>query len=242
MDRPTVTNSQPNRLLVIDQSRGIAIILMAIFHFCYNLSVFGFITFETNGGFFTWFRFVIVTLFFSSVGASLFLAHQHHIQWQAFWFRLLKITTGAAIITVSTLIMYPTNWVYFGVLHFIVLASFAALPFVHWPKTAGAIGLGIFILYNTTGWFNLNFVYPMLKDTLNLPRGTLDLTRFLPWYGMVLMGIYLGSIRYGNMQAWPLGALNRPILLLSKHSLLVYLIHQPLLFGIAFLIYKTLNS
>ena len=227
-----------NRLPIIDQFRGIAVFLMAIFHFCYDLSVFGFITFEMNGGFFTWFRFFIVTLFFTSVGASLYLAHHSKIQWRPFLIREAKITAGALIITISTLIMYPNSWVYFGVLHFIALASLFTLPFIRVPTASLILGLLIFVLYNTTSWFNLSPLWDLLNEPLRLPRGTQDLTRFVPWVGMVMIGVYLGKTGFWKASELKLGVLNTPVNFLSKHSLLIYIVHQPPLFGLAWLLHK----
>jgi uncharacterized membrane protein len=225
-----------NRLPIIDQFRGIAVVLMVIFHFCYDLSVFGFITFELNGGFFTWFRFAIVTLFFLSVGAGLYLAHTPAIQWNKFWIREAKIIAGAIIITISTVIMFPRSWVWFGVLHFIALASLLALPFLKTPFVAALTGILVFILYNVTDWFNLHFLWTLLSEPLNLPRGTQDLTRLIPWLGMVLIGIYFGRSRFFGYHSLPLGILGKPINFFSRHSLLIYLVHQPPLYGLAWLL------
>ncbi|EAR08012.1 heparan-alpha-glucosaminide N-acetyltransferase [Reinekea blandensis] len=230
-----------NRLILIDQFRGIAVILMAIFHFCYDLSVFGFLTFEMNGGFFTWFRFLIVTLFFTSVGAGLYLAHYPTIRWRKFWWREAKIAAGALIISISTLLMYPRSWVWFGVLHFITVASVLALPFVRRPALALTIGVSVFLLYNLTPWFNLHPLWVAFNDPLNLPKGTQDLTRLIPWVGMVLIGIWLGQQRFFGFSALPLGPLERPVQFISRHSLLIYLFHQPPLFGLAWLIHKLVN-
>lgn len=229
------------RLPIIDEFRGIAVILMAVFHFCYDLSVFGFITFELNGGFFTWFRFLIVTLFFISVGAGLYLAHSPQIRWRKFWTREAKIVAGAFIITVSTFFMYPRSWVWFGVLHFIALASVIALAFIRFPRVALVTGVSIFVLYNLTDWFNLHFLWNLLSEPLHLPRGTQDLTRLIPWLGMVLIGIYLGKTRFFNFQTLPLGWFHKPVSFCSKHSLIIYLVHQPPLFGIAWLLGKLFN-
>lgn len=234
-------HSQNQRLIIVDQFRGLAICMMAIFHFCYNLSVFGFIPFAMDGGFYTWFRFVIVTLFFTSVGAGLYLAHNRHIRWKAFWIRQLKISLGAAAITISTFILYPHAWVYFGVLHFIAVASIIALPFIFVPKLAAMVGVAVFLLYNITDWFNLHFLYSALKEILHLPNGTQDLTRLVPWVGMVLIGIYLGKVKFWGLLKLPLGWFERPIQFLSRHSLIFYLVHQAPLFGLAYLLHLLLN-
>lgn len=232
--------TQP-RIRLIDQFRGIAVLLMAVFHFCYDLSVFGFLSFEMNGGFFTWFRFLIVTLFFISVGAGLFLAHTPAIRWKKFWWREAKITAGALIITLSTLWMFPRSWVWFGVLHFIALASILALPLLKVPRLALIGGVAIFLLYNLSDGFNLHFLWLALNEPLHLPNGTQDLTRLIPWLGMVYIGIYLGSRRFWGWHELPLGWFERPVNFISRHSLIIYLLHQPPLFALAWLLDQVLH-
>ncbi len=216
-------------------------LMMAAFHLCYDLSVFGFLSFKMDGGFFSWFRFLIVTLFFIAVGAGLYLGHHQTVVWRSFWHRQLKIVAGALIITLSTYLMYPQSWVWFGVLHFIAVASVLALPFIRVPRTALCTGVAIFVLYNLLDGFNLSFLYNALKGTLHLPRGTQDLTRLIPWLGMVLVGIYFGSRRFWGCRSLPLGPLRRPIDWLSRHSLVFYLLHQPPLFGLAWLLDQLLH-
>jgi len=214
---------------------------MAAFHLCYDLSVFGFLTFQMNGGFFSWFRYLIVTLFFIAVGAGLYLGHHKTLRWRSFWHRELKIVAGALLITLSTYLMYPQSWVWFGVLHFIAVASVLALPFIRFPKTALYTGIAIFLLYNLLDGFNLKVLYDTLKGTLHLPSGTQDLTRLIPWLGMVLIGIYLGSRGFWGYRSLPLGPMQRPVSWLSRHSLVFYLVHQPPLFALAWLLDQLLH-
>lgn len=227
-------SNQRNHL--VDDLRGIALILMAIFHFSYNLSQFGFFTFEMNGGFFTWFRFVIVTLFFIGVGFGLYQAHSRAIQWTAFWVRQAKITAAAAILTATTYVLYPSMWIWFGVLHFIALASLLTLPLINTPKLALLLGVSLFLLFNLTDWFNLSPLWDLLHQPLNLPNATMDLTRLIPWLGMVWIGVYLGSVNFFHLRAITNPKINAPLRFLSRHSLLFYLLHQLPLFGLAWLI------
>ena len=238
--KPTARHAG-QRIPLIDELRGLAVLLMAAFHFCYDLSAFGFLRFEMNGGFFSWFRFLIVTLFFIAIGAGLFLGHSKTIRWRRFCFRELKVVAGALVISLTTYLMYPQSWVWFGVLHFIAVASILALPFVRVPRTALITGVTIFLLYNLLDWFNLALLYQALQPTLHLPKGTQDLTRLIPWLGMVLIGIYLGSRGFWGVYAMPLGLLRRPIDWLGRHSLLFYLLHQAPLFGLAWVLDRLLH-
>jgi uncharacterized membrane protein len=214
---------------------------MAIFHFGYDLSVFGYVEFDAKAPFWSVFRGLIVTLFFISVGASLALASARGIRWQAFWMRELKIVAGALVITLATYFLYPTQWVWFGVLHFIAVASLLSLPLVNRPRLALFAGIGILVLFNVTDWFNLAPLYTALREPLNLPDGTMDLTRLIPWLGMVYIGIYLGHQRLLGISRLPGLPENGIFIWLSRHSLGFYMLHQIPLYGLAWLIYRVLG-
>lgn len=230
-------HSRNERLISIDQMRALALVLMAVFHFGYDLSVFGYLSFDSKAPFWAIFRSIIVTLFFLSVGASLVLANTNGIRWRAFWIREIKIVAGALTFSVVTWFLYPDNWIWFGVLHFIAVASLLALPLIHAPRLALSAGIAIIALFNLTDWFNLAPLYQALHEPLNLPNRTMDLTRLIPWLGMVYIGIYLGHRRFFGINRLPFLPATGPFLWLSRHSLGFYMIHQIPLYGLAWLIY-----
>ncbi|WP_428240471.1 heparan-alpha-glucosaminide N-acetyltransferase [Gynuella sp.] len=216
------------RILELDATRGLAILLMIIFHFSYDLSYFKFADFKVNQGYWDWFRYIIVTLFFSVSGISMVLATRNGIRWKQYLFRVSQVVAGAIAVTLATWFVFPKSWVYFGVLHFIAVSMLAGLLFIRIPVIALITGISIFLLFNLTNWFNLHWLYIELKPILHLPRGTQDLTRFIPWFGMILIGIWLGHqnwrpnlphSRWLNALAW-----------MGRHSLAIYLIHQIVLF------------
>lgn len=218
-----------------------ALLLMAIFHFGYDLSLYGYVQFDSKAPFWVWFRFVIVTLFFISVGVSLVLANRGGIRWRAFWIREVKIVAAAAAISLATWYAYPGSWVWFGVLHFIAVASILALPLLYRPHLALIAGVGIFVLFNLTTWFNLSPLHDALKQPLHLPDRTLDLTRLIPWLGMVYIGVFLGHYRLFGFRSLPPLGVNRLLSWLGQHSLSFYLLHQIPLFGLAWAIHWMLN-
>lgn len=234
--RPAVAGR--GRIEAVDEIRGIALVLMAVFHFCYDLSLYGLVAFDNDAPFWAGFRFVIVTLFFATVGISLVLANRRGIRWRAFWSRECRILGGAAILSLATWFAYPGAWIWFGVLHFIFVASILALPLVFRPHLALFAGLAILVLFNLTDWFNLAFLYDGLKDPLNLPDRTMDLTRLIPWLGMVYIGIFLGHYRLFGLRRLPSLGINPLLRWLGRHSLGFYLIHQIPLFGLAWLIHR----
>jgi len=66
---------------------------------------------------------------------------------------------------------------------------------------------------------------------------TLDYFPVFPWFGMVLLGIYLGNSLYsGGIRQFAVPALEssgavKGFAWLGKHSLFIYFIHQPLFLG-----------
>lgn len=225
------------RLTSVDQIRGIALVLMALFHFGYDLSLYGYLYFNAKAPFWATFRSIIVVGFFSAVGISLVLANRQRMRWRAFWMREAKIVAGAAVISLTTWLVYPHAWVWFGVLHFIAVASLLAVPLIGYPRLALALGIGILVLFNVTDWFNLRPLYQALAGVLHLPPATIDLTRLIPWLGMVYIGIFIGQRRLFGVHTLPLGPLSRPLVWLGQHSFGFYLIHQIPLFGLAWLIH-----
>lgn len=232
---------QSSRLASVDQIRGLALVLMAIFHFGYDLSLYGYVDFDSRAPFWAGFRFVIVTLFFATVGISLVLASRHGIRWRSFWWRELKIVASAGVLSLATWWAYPGAWIWFGVLHFIAVASLLALPLLYRPYLALATGIGIFLLFNFTSWFNLSPLYEAAREPLHLPSQTLDLTRLIPWLGMVYIGIFLGHYRLFGLQTLPPLGINGLLDWLGRHSLGFYLVHQIPLLGLAWVVYQVIG-
>ena len=107
------------RIHWVDSVRGLAIVLMVIFHFCYDLRYFGYVDWNVPNGASWWpFRYVILTLFIFTLGVSLSLAHSSVIRWRKYAVRLGQIVLAATGITLMSLLMFPNGWIYFGILHF----------------------------------------------------------------------------------------------------------------------------
>ncbi len=223
------------RFQIIDFLRGIAVILMIIFHFSYDLDLFGYVDINFLKDPFWWFfPRVIVFLFLISVGASLSLAHSKKIQWPNFNKRLLKLVACAIVITVSTYFMFPKNWIYFGTLHCIAGVSLLILPFINRPK----ISFVFFLVFMVPAM--LGYKWPFW----NMPHASMDYIPLLPWVGIGFLGISYKHFLMEKTDQW-LASASFPgkemTLKMGRHSLLIYLVHQPLLFGIVWTMTKLVN-
>jgi uncharacterized membrane protein len=219
-----------NRIFSIDVLRTFAIVLMVIFHFIYDLKFFGYVDWNTpDGEGWRTFRHVILTSFFICLGASLHLSYQSSINWNKFGKRLVQILASALAISLVSLLMVPNNYIYFGVLHFIAVASILCIIFANKPRISLIIGLAIITVYNI-GWVSGIWPFNYIRD--QLPTYSNDYVGLFPWLGVVLAGIWFASTSF--LKNDPLQRFNKNtwIAFPGKHSLVIYLIHQPAFFAI----------
>ena len=236
-----------SRVIGLDVFRGWALLFMIIYHFNYDLSYFHITEINlNNSNFFLPFRYTIISMFLLSVGISLSLVHRKSISWRKLKKRTLLLSLASLAVTVVTYLLFPNSWVYFGILHFILLSSLLALPFLKHPKVALLSALLIFI-GSATESLTVHSLFNFLQPILHLPpMYTEDLVPIFPWFGVVLLGTVIAYYRLHEIiftkkifsSNTPL---NRLLKFIGQHSLLIYLIHQPILF-VAFESYFKLFS
>ncbi|MEM6987863.1 MAG: heparan-alpha-glucosaminide N-acetyltransferase [Pseudomonadota bacterium] len=211
----------------VDQLRGLAIVLMVIFHFCYDLRYFGYADWDVPDGAGWWqFRFLILTLFITTLGVSLYLAHADRVRWRKYVIRLALLVLSAAAITLMSLFLFPTGWIYFGILHFMAVATVLGIAFVVKPRLAFFVGLSILVFY-WTGTVTKGWPFAGLSW---VPDYTEDYVSLFPWLGVALVGIGLGpTVR--SLPRFHLPVAGNALGLLGKHALLIYLVHQPIFFA-----------
>ncbi len=216
------------RLLWLDALRGFAIVLMIVFHFCYDLRYFGWVDWNVPNGDKWWqFRYVIITIFSFTIGVSLSLAHGAQFKRQAFLKRFIQLIAGAFVVTVMSLFLFPNSWIYFGILHFIAAGSVISAPFIKYPKIALGLGLLILISYNLSlinsdmpfGWIGL------------APWDAEDYVPLFPWLSAILIGVAVGGLLPVRQFDIPQSKVINLFAFMGGHGLIIYLIHQPLLFG-----------
>ena len=230
------------RFAIIDIARGLAIIAMIAYHLCWDLSYFRFIAADV-GYDPQWVVIArtILSVFLFLVGVGLVLGHGRAMRWRAFWKRWAFVAAGAAIITVATYVAFPDSFVYFGVLHAIALFSLMALPFLRAPLWLVALVAIAVIgahfayadpLFNAKTWSILGF--------WTVPPPANDLVPIFPWFGLVLLGVIATRLLLASPLADRLAAIqpkNRLATTLAgagRWSLLIYLLHQPLLLTVLF--------
>lgn len=234
--------SKQKRLVGIDIFRGIAILFMGVYHFFYDLTYFKYIEIDfTNDLFLVWFRYVIVAMFLLTVGMSLKLANYDKINWDGIKKRFFILGGAAFLVSISTYIQFSQTWVYFGILHFILVASFLALPFLNTPRVALTVAVVIMAGY-LLKILHMKWLFAFLVEPLHLPlEYTEDVVRFFPWFSFVLLGIVIVNYRghnilFDNHFFNRKKGINKILSFMGRHALVIYLLHLPLLFGLFILV------
>ncbi|AEE25426.1 MAG: DUF1624 domain-containing protein [Alteromonas sp.] len=218
------------RNVTIDIMRTIAIVLMVIFHFAYDLHFFGWVDWNVpNGSGWKEFRHIILTLFFLSVGASLVFAHRQRVDFKSYAKRIMWIAVWAFAISLFTYQFFYSNWIFFGVLHFIAVASILCLPLVRYPVIATSVGVLSVALFLTNV---ITSKWPFNLWELGLPSSPNDYVALFPWIGVVLLGIGVGHFFVKGFDPCASLKLSTKFTFLGRHSLMVYVLHQPLFFAI----------
>lgn len=87
----------------------------------------------------------------------------------------------------------------------------------------------------------MNYIYEMIGKY----SGTTDWWSIFPYTGVVFLGITIGKIVYGKdkktklpfLKIWPF----KPILFIGRHTMWVYLIHQPIIISVLFIIFTIMG-
>jgi len=232
-----VSIKKSNRDHSLDLIRGIAIIMMIMFHLIYDLNQFGYTNIPLSNFWLTscW-RYLIVFLFLNAVGISLVLAYADSFNLNKFIKRLALLGLAALLVSVGTYYMFPDAWVYFGILHLIWTGTLIAIFFTQLPKISLFIATLIFLF----GYFNfpdLSFLRVLLSDYL--PLSSVDFYPLFPWIAFIFTGIYLGH----NPVYKKIFFMKLPLLqLIGQHSLIIYLLHQVILFSLVGVIYSLFSQ
>jgi uncharacterized membrane protein len=230
-----MSEAHPARLIPLDTARTLALAAMVIFHFTFDLALFGHIPGETMfQPFWHYFARLIAGSFLFLAGVSLWLAHGQGIRWPAFGKRFAKVAAAAVLVTVMSIWFVPGGTIWFGILHAIAAMSLVGLLFLRlpWPVTLAVAGV-----FFAAAWgprspvFNpLWLVWTGLAET----RPNMgDYVPLIPWAAPALAGIAFAKAL--RVEAWDRTTPSRAVENLTfpgRHSLVIYLIHQPILIGL----------
>ena len=240
----------PKRFWEIDFLRGIAIIMMVIYHLLYNLHYFGHYNVNVYYGFWMYFARTTATIFIFLVGVSLTLSFSKVTKtnldgkklFLKYLNRGLKIFSWGLIITLVTWVFLREGCVVFGILHLIGISIILVYPFLRFPSWNLLIGILIIFLGLYLKGLTFNFFWLVWLGFKPVHFYTVDYFPLLPWFGVVLIGLFVGNLIYPDysrkfhLHDFSNFSIIKSFCLLGKHSLLIYLIHQPLIIALLYLL------
>jgi uncharacterized membrane protein len=227
----------------LDALRGVAIVWMTAFHFCFDLNHFGWIRQDFNHDpKWLWQRTAIVSLFLFCAGLGQAVAWSQGQGWPRFWRRWAQVAGCAVLVSIGSWFMFPRSWIYFGVLHGIAAMLIVVRLTAGWGRwlwLAGAIAL---LLPHVAGalqaaWPGAGVLNDKPWNVLGLVTrkpNTEDYVPIFPWLGMLWWGMAAGQWLLAHKPqalagSRPAGA--APLSWLGRWSLTWYMVHQPVLIG-----------
>jgi uncharacterized membrane protein len=218
-----------------DALRAVAILWMATFHFCFDLSYFRFIHQDFYGDpFWTVQRSCIVSLFIFCAGVGQAVAVGQGQSWPRFWRRWAQVAGCALLVSIGSWLMFKQRYIHFGVLHGIAVMLVIVRLTAGWRGAlwlAGAVAMALpfvvqhpFFDSRAMDWVGLVTRKPATEDYVPV----------LPWLGVMWWGMAAGQWVLARRREWLTGALPRPLhplAVLGRWSLSFYMLHQPVLIG-----------
>lgn len=209
---------------------------MVVYHFCFDLRYFRLTQWDFyHDPFWLHARTAILSSFLLLAGISLVLANRRDAG-AKFWRHVGTIAACAIAVSAASYALFPRSWIWFGVLHAIAVSIVLGRPLVRRPALALVVGIAVIAAGNlfahpafdgrAFGWIGFMTAKPRTEDYVPL----------FPWAGVLLVGIAAGHalVRQAFRPISVAGKLPRWMGWMGRHSLAIYMVHQPLLLGALF--------
>lgn len=240
---------KPKRVYLIDELRGLCIILVVIYHAFYSLvMIYGY---EQLNGTFAVMRKIqpVLPAMFILLSGIAFQLSRSNVK------RGFKLLAVATVMMLAVVIVMPSQMIWFGIIHFLAVMNIVLGLLKKYvdkiPAVAGIIICSaLFLLtYNVQcgyvgidGVLSLRLPAVMYSTDLTAPLGfyspsfrSSDYCPIIPWAFMFIIGTILG--RYAGQLPEKLSKEHiKPLAFVGRHTLIIYLVHQPIIVGVLQLI------
>ncbi len=234
----------------IDLLRTFAILCMVIYHGAYDLETMYGWQIGLSEGLWPIFQKAVASLFLLLSGISFAIAHERAKVKGNPWKRHLKraatVLGAAMLVTVATWVMNPETYVRFGILHLVGVGILLLPFFVRFKEANILIGLLVMIAGGWIGTLRASSAFLLPLGIMYPGFRTVDYFPLVPWFGVMMMGMGVGYFVYVRHRAWrewiaagnvpsarrkrTLGFCSPWMMWPGRHSLGIYVWHQPVLF------------
>ncbi len=249
-----MSTSKSKRVGGLDLLRGSAIILMVIYHTLFSLVY-------LYGIDLNWFR----SPFLNNICVPIVDGTFVLISGISTRFSRSLLKRGAEIfgwgmvMTIVTTVAVPDLSIKFGILHLMGLCMILThLLCPLYDKLPRWLGIAIFaslfvVTYNLPngGWLGIRGLAAVCIQTSNpylFPFGLLapgfrssDYYPLIPWFFLFTVGSYLGTwVKAGQAPSWLYPSRSKALEWIGRHSLWIYVLHQPVIVAVFWLIFQLL--
>lgn len=240
----------PKRICFLDELRGVAVILMILYHALYSM------TFIFNiEAVYPVMRAVypyepVIPIIFITICGTVCSFSRNNLK------RRIKIFLIAMAVTLVTYIAIPSQVIVWGILHFLGF-SLIICPLIQKPlkkincKTGALISIFLFILfYNVPKGYIGILPYPNIKlpsvlyesyfmSFLGFPSESFESSDYfpiIPHIFLFIFGMLAGEfISSHKLPDFMYGKNVPPLDFIGKHALIIYIVHQPLIIGMIYI-------
>ena len=246
-----MTLKTDNRLHSLDFIRGIAIISMIIYHTCWDLSFMYDVKILQSMDVYAYIWQQSICITFILLSGFCFSLSKNSLK------RGIIVFIAGGIVTAITLVFMKQNAVVFGILTFIGVAMIiCSLGSKLLSRLNPAFSLSLsLLLFMVTRGVNKGYLGFYGVKLLSIPRffykniftsflgfpnssfSSTDYFSLFPWLFLFLSGYFLFMLFKKKKIKIPKGK-NIPVVnFIGRHSLIIYLLHQPIIYGFLSLIF-----
>lgn len=248
----TISSSPAKKRIVpIDYLRGLAIIYMVFFHFVYDMAY----LLETEWGRNAYAFHSRIVVF--DTASFILLAGVSSAFSRSNVKRGGRLLAIGILFTLVTAFVFPGQAIYFGILQ--LLGSCMVLYGAFEERLRGLpavvmllVSAAVFVLtyhiqrgyVGIEGLFQLDLPPELLQNNLLYPYGVIkggfasvDYVPLLPWFFLYFGGTYIGAllVKYRDkLPGWCYADPLPPLSLMGRHSLLIYILHQPMILAVVY--------
>jgi uncharacterized membrane protein len=231
-----------SRIIEIDITKGIAVIMMVIYHLFYMAYLMNKPIIDINLPWVSAMAVLSHSIFIYMVGVNLHISYKKDPDgfYRKQSLRALKLLGYGLLMTLITYLIYPNAFIRYGIFHFIASAIIISMVFIQ-TKLKASFGILLFMIMafyiennkDTFGYMCLNTKNLCFNLGLYNNFNSIDHFSFIPFFIYVLLGIKTGQIIYPQLKS-PLNIkenkITNGLAIIGKYSLNIYLVHWVIIY------------
>jgi uncharacterized membrane protein len=235
-DVSTDTAPAASRIDAVDIARGVALLAMAVYHGSWDLANVRLVDWGVaTDPLWRGFAMSIASSFLLIAGVSMHLSERRGFDPERYLWRIGRLAGAALLVSIGTYVVFPGAWVFFGILHMMLVGALLAPLLVRLPwglaLVLAAVALGLPHVARSPAFDGLPLAVTGLSAETPVSN---DFVPVFPWVAPLLLGVAIGPWLTARLTRTPAsGPVGRGLARLGRWSLVFYLVHQPVLYALA---------